>query len=82
MERGLSGALPVLGNSFLSHFSVKLDAKAGQLHLTRIDAADKKPASADADEPVADEAPMPEVKPKRNAKPKPEVNNAPNDSPN
>ncbi|HWE03230.1 MAG TPA: retropepsin-like aspartic protease [Tepidisphaeraceae bacterium] len=37
MAPGLKDAPALLGNSFLSHFVVKLDQKAGQLHLTEVD---------------------------------------------
>lgn len=43
MAKGLNGASALLGNSFLSHFVVKLDQKAGQLHLIEVDSGDKKP---------------------------------------
>ena len=42
MATGLQGASAILGNSFLSHFVVKLDQKAGQLHLIELE-GDKKP---------------------------------------
>ncbi len=42
MAKGLNGAAALLGNTFLSHFVVKLDQQAGQLHLIEVDSAEKK----------------------------------------
>jgi aspartyl protease family protein len=56
MAPGLRDASAVLGNSFLSHFVVKLDQKAGQLHLMEVDQGDKKPSGGTA-VPVIGEKP-------------------------
>lgn len=45
MGPGLRDVTAILGNSFLSHFVVKFDQKAGQLRLTEVE-AEKKPATA------------------------------------
>jgi len=51
-EKGLNGAASVLGNTFLSHFVVKLDQKADRMELTEI--SDKKPGTdkTDTNKPV------------------------------
>ncbi|HZL35563.1 MAG TPA: retropepsin-like aspartic protease [Tepidisphaeraceae bacterium] len=41
LQNGLNDAPALLGNSFLSHFVVKIDQKAGQLNLTEVDADPK-----------------------------------------
>jgi aspartyl protease family protein len=42
LQTNLKEAPAMLGNSFLSHFVVKLDQKAGHLHLTEVEGAEKK----------------------------------------
>jgi clan AA aspartic protease (TIGR02281 family) len=50
-------AQPLLGNSFLANFVVKMDQKSGKLHLTEVDTTEKKisvigakPSAKDSDE--------------------------------
>jgi aspartyl protease family protein len=57
MAKGLNNAPAVLGNSFLSHFVVKLDQKAGQLHLIEVETGEKKPGSTGAVPVVGDKLP-------------------------
>ncbi|MDB5305730.1 MAG: hypothetical protein JWM97_3279 [Phycisphaerales bacterium] len=42
LQTNLKEAPALLGNSFLSHFIVKLDQKAGKLHLTEVESGDKE----------------------------------------
>jgi clan AA aspartic protease (TIGR02281 family) len=56
LQSGLKEAPACLGNSFLSHFIVKLDQKAGKLQMTEVEAGEKKIPVAGVKPSAADDA--------------------------